>query len=609
MDGSIGGGKDSRQEEADELRRQIASLPRGSISHKKIKGKSQPYLQWSENGKTRSRYLKAGERDAIIAAVAERKRLEARLAELASSPSPEMPKPVQGAASLPTSGYETNVLTGGALERFASQVKPWKARALLEDVEEYLQAPGEVRVMVLYGLRRTGKSTLIRQAIMRMSPEARTRAAYVAMTPADTLAALERDLRRLSEAGCEYVFVDEVAMLDDFVASASLFSDIYAAMGIKVVLSGGDSLGFLLSKDEQLYDRCRFVHTTRIPFREFESVLGIGGIDEFIRYGGTMSLGGEDYRRRSPFACAASAGEYVDSAIARNIRHSLKCRQDVGHVRRLRNLDDTGELASAIARIVEEHNRHFVAHALTRCFVSGDLSISTRNLRENPGFPSYVLDRIDDFRMTHRLRLMLEILESRERSVAADPVLAADISECLRMLDVTVPIRIVSAAYFNAERHRTAIAQPGLRYAQAKALVEALADDNAFRDVPLAERHALVRRVLGEVRGRMLEDIVVLETAAALPDAEVFVLQFAVGEFGMAVFRPESASCELYAIAHASQADPAQRRHLLDSDKLDLAGSRYGGIARRCVLYRGEACEADGIAYENVEDYLRGLAV
>ena len=55
---------------------------------------------------------------------------------------------------------------------------------------------------------------------------------------------------------------------------------------------GTDSLGFLFTEDEQLYDRCVLLHTTFIPYREFESVLGIHGIDEYIRYGGTMSLGG-----------------------------------------------------------------------------------------------------------------------------------------------------------------------------------------------------------------------------------------------------------------------------------------------------------------------------
>ena len=78
------------------------------------------------------------------------------------------------------------------------------------------------------------------------------------------------------------------------------------------------------------------MHTTFVPYREFENVLGIKGIDEYIRYGGTMSLGGIDYNRTGmTFATKESAAEYVDSAIARNIQHSLKNYKDGTHFRHL----------------------------------------------------------------------------------------------------------------------------------------------------------------------------------------------------------------------------------------------------------------------------------
>ena len=41
-----------------ELENEIASLPQGSINMKKIYGKEQPYLQWTENGKSKASTLK-----------------------------------------------------------------------------------------------------------------------------------------------------------------------------------------------------------------------------------------------------------------------------------------------------------------------------------------------------------------------------------------------------------------------------------------------------------------------------------------------------------------------------------------------------------------------
>lgn len=50
------------------------------------------------------------------------------------------------------------------------------------------------------------------------------------------------------------------------------------------------------------------LHTTFISYREFENVLGIKGIDEFIRYGGTMSMGGINYNEKSSFATKKKRG-------------------------------------------------------------------------------------------------------------------------------------------------------------------------------------------------------------------------------------------------------------------------------------------------------------
>lgn len=49
-----------------EIIREMNSLPRGTLVYKKIKGKEQPYLQWTENGKSKSRYIKKEEREKIF---------------------------------------------------------------------------------------------------------------------------------------------------------------------------------------------------------------------------------------------------------------------------------------------------------------------------------------------------------------------------------------------------------------------------------------------------------------------------------------------------------------------------------------------------------------
>ncbi len=189
------------------------------------------------------------------------------------------------------------------------------------------------KVFILYGLRRTGKTTMIRQILADMSDADLAKTAFIQSTAKDILADVNRDLRELEEQGFRYIFLDEITLIEDFIQGAALFSDVFATCGMRIVLSGTDSLGLLSTGDEQLYDRCILLHTAFIPYREFETVLDIHGIDEYIRYGGTMSLGGAHYNETSTFASKKSVDKYVDTAIAKNIQHSLRCYQYEDHFR------------------------------------------------------------------------------------------------------------------------------------------------------------------------------------------------------------------------------------------------------------------------------------
>ena len=106
------------------------------------------------------------------------------------------------------------------------------------------------RVFILYGLRRIGKTTLIRQIFAEMSGENLGKGVFIQVTAKDTLANVNQDLKLLEAQGFRYDFLDEVTLMEDFIEGAALFSDVFAASGMKIVLSGTDSLGFLFTEDE-----------------------------------------------------------------------------------------------------------------------------------------------------------------------------------------------------------------------------------------------------------------------------------------------------------------------------------------------------------------------
>lgn len=589
--------------EIDELEVQLEALPKGSVVKKSISGKTYYYHRYNENGKRVEKYIDFDSVEGLREQIIARKALEAKWKELKKKAGVLIKK----TQKKETLSFHTSILIGDKLKKFVAEVKDYKKRECYDRLHRFVYGDIRDRVFILYGLRRTGKTTMIRQLIGDMSEADLKKTAFIQITRRDTLAHMNKDMKLLEQEGYKYIFIDEVTFMEDFIEGAALFSDVFATCGMKIVLSGTDSLGFMLAESEQLYDRCILLHTTFIPYREFENVLGIKGIDEYIRYGGTMSLSGIHYNEGFAFTDTKTVDAYVDSAIAKNIQHSLKYYQDGSHFRHLLELYEKNELTNAINRVVEDINHRFTKEVISRKFESGDLARSARNLRKDRFAPNTILDDIDTEAFTEQLKSLLEILDEAEQMVKVADIHAAEIKEYLVLLDLIYEVDSRSFPNVNDSGKITVISQPGMRYAQAQALVKSLLLDDKFKGLNLNERTKVIERILSEIRGRMMEDIILLETKLAQPTKEVFKLQFTVGEFDMVVFDPETASCEIYEIKYSTQVVEQQYQHLTDAQKCAQTEHRFGTIKGKYVLYRGATQDVSGIHYVKVEEYLKSM--
>lgn len=588
------------------MEEKISALPCGYISRKNINGKIRYYLQWRENGKLTSKYIREDDLPRVQEQIEERRRLQAKLKEL----KPMLPRSQDAVMT-----FETNVVAGTRLKSMTEIVNGYEKRDCFEEIPRYLYGPERTRVCVVYGLRRTGKTTMLFQAIADMPDDVFQKTAYMKARRSDTMAMVNRDLNKLYEAGYRYVFLDEVTLLRDFVDSAALFSDVFVPMGMKTVLSGTDSLGFWIARDNELYDRERMIHTTFIPYREYSRLLGMHSVDEYIRFGGTLRAGELDFddedlnAEDASFRDDESTRRYIDTAICKNIQHSLECYEDGNHFRHLYSLYEAGELTGAINRIVEDMNHRFVLDVLNREFKSSDLGISQKNLRKerDPEKRTGILDQIDVNEVTGRLMHILEIRNRENRTIGITATHIAEIKEYLMALDIIMDCPTEFAESNTEPEEHVLFAQPGMRYCQAQALVHSLLKDDVFKLLSDQERDRVAGRILEEVRGRMLEDIVLLETAKALDKKRyrVFKLQFLSGEFDMVIYDREAHCCQLYEIKHSGEAVREQARHLLDEKKSELTKRRFGQITGKTVLYLGQDIDTEeGIAYRNAEEFL-----
>ena len=339
------------EERIRELERAISELPRGYISVKNINGKQRHYLQWREGPKVKSKYIRDADLDRTVEAIEQRRRFEAMLSEITGK---------RRSVGFPE--FDTNVILGGSLDDMSHRAEGYRHRDCYHQLRRYVFGKPDGRVCILYGLRRTGKTTMLCQLMLEMPDEELSKTAYMKIRVSDTMASVNRDMKRLHGLGIRTVLVDEATLMRDFIDSAALLSDVYAAMGMKIVMSGTDSLGFRLAMDQELYDRAIAIPTTYIPFSEHSRLLGIRDVDDYIEFGGTLRAGElnfEDPELRvvdASFRDDESTRRYIDTSISRNIQNSLRNYNGGGHFRHLLDLYENDELTNAINRALESPN-------------------------------------------------------------------------------------------------------------------------------------------------------------------------------------------------------------------------------------------------------------
>ena len=213
----------------EDLEIQISMLPIGYISKKNINGNVYYYQQWTENGKVKSKYIKKSELEQFEGQIAKRKQLEKELKDLKEKEK----KHVEVISYVPhKERYKTNVVFGTALQDMGEAVRGYEARPCFEELTDYLDSPEVDKICILYGLKRTGKTTLIRQALFRMTKIQLDRSAYIKIIKSNTMEELAQDLKDLYDKKVRYVFIEDVTNVSDFIESASVLSDVFAATEI-----------------------------------------------------------------------------------------------------------------------------------------------------------------------------------------------------------------------------------------------------------------------------------------------------------------------------------------------------------------------------------------
>lgn len=517
--------------------------------------------------------------------------------------------------------YKANVFVKDELREITNPEKDRPQRIIGEELKDYLFDSKDTKVCILYGLRRTGKTTLMLQTISELTQDDFEKSAYIEVSNRDTISSLYSDLDMLKEEGYKYIFIDEVTSLDNFISMSSLFPDVYVRKGMRIVLTGTDSLGFFLSSSRELYDRARYIHTTYIPFYEFKHLFPNKNIDEFIEYGGTLI---PEYNEDYPFYNGKNAEQYVDSAIAQNIQHSLENYEEGSKFRSLINLYNQDKLTNAINRVVQNRNHQFSIKVIQSTFKSSDYNsvrdIMTTRVKKNIEPNTDILNRIDSSTIIEPLKKQLHIYDARKDEILTDSEVY-EIEQYLRKLEIVDSYTVESGDFNISPVENSIITQSGLRYSQCKELLKILENHNTFRLGTDKEQNLIVSTIDNNVKGKILEELTIYNVQQSL-DAEkyeVFQLSYppmpsegvTEGEIDLVIKDKEAYTVELFEIKHSSEIVPSQYKHMIDPAKMKYFEKRGLEVSGRTVLYMGktQGQEIEGVKYKNISEYLDELKV
>ena len=465
--------------------------------------------------------------------------------------------------------YETNVIMGSKLSKMVEQVKRLERRTACEQVKKFIYGKDYTRVCAVYGLQSTGKRTVMLQAIADLSEEDFARTAYIKVKDTDCIQDVADDVHLLYKIRVKYVFVDEITCIKDFIDGAALLSDIYAMMGMKIVLTGTSSLSFWLSRDHELYDRVRLVHTTYMPYKEYNRLMGNGAIDEYLLNGGFL--------KEFPFENGASSEKYIDAAIGENMRFAIEHAERSDAMFRLRELYNAGVLIRSIRCVVEELVKYNVKHALSNI-------LNVEKIEQSMKQKEAISVEITDI---HRTR----------------------IEEYLKGMDVIVKCPTERGDLECEKEDRYIFTQPSMSYHMSKLYVESLLEAETFSHLSDVEKGELKEQLLETIQEQLLKDMVLLETVKSLGKPyEVFKTQFENGVYDMMIYDHDHNQCAIFEIHNSKCHTQEHGKHLSDEYKLSLTTPRHGKLVGRYVLYLGENMDSvDGIAYRNAEEFLKNL--
>mgnify|MGYP004534325643 CR=1 FL=1 len=232
-----------------------------------------------------------------------------------------------------------NIYTGSSLRTYirSSIDKSWKCRDIVDSIVNYFDNPYKGMMFGLTGLRGTGKTVALLQALVKMNKLSESM--YVTLSTDSDIdctglcSYLEPQL-----TGIKYLVIDEATRIKNLIKNGDTLFEELKRFGIAVVLSGTDTLALVISSGDGLFHRIVEHNITFISLAEYERILCNASdktrvVVSYIKSGGLMAP--DNVKDFDTFKV------YVNTAIVDNILNTISKNKGVSDFELVSKMSDT----------------------------------------------------------------------------------------------------------------------------------------------------------------------------------------------------------------------------------------------------------------------------
>ena len=371
-------------------------------------------------------------------------------------------------------------------------------RPLIKQVENYLYNDIYNKVCCLYGLRQTGKTTVMLQSIKKLLTKTDKVAYLLASTDSKTSEIIDL-IDDLIKFNYKYIFIDEITYLKGFLENANIFSDGFAKRGSKIIITGTDSFILDLAETDLLYNRMIKVNTSYISFDEFNKVYPNIDYLNYLHKGGTFDI--------NDFYDETHLKEYIDKTIYENLVHSLKAMNDEHKFMRLQSLLESGHLDTALYNVFKFDNSEFILENIANAFKVGELK-KVASKFNNINIENSTRNQIKD-----SLKEIFNIKDDIRQYLNDDII-----RELHDFLYRTNILNHYFAYENDQKKEYYLVQQTGFRYIQLKSLIDIMFSSETFNSLDEELKTEIKNYVEGIVEGKILEHNIVVNILNKVPE-------------------------------------------------------------------------------------------